>query len=75
MIDLRVYRIALLAVPLAVIVAMFSLREVPDAREPAIAPDAFDGGATTALTRQLADSAANPRPGTRRRTARGVRLI
>jgi hypothetical protein len=62
-IDLRIWRIALLAVPLAVTVAMFSLQGVPEPRQPAIAPDAFEGPAAATLTRELADSAAEPRPG------------
>jgi hypothetical protein len=63
MIDLRLWRIALLAVPVATVVAMFSLEDVPQPLQPAIPPDAFDGEAAAALTRQLAGSAAEPRPG------------
>ena len=63
MIDLRIWRIALLAVPIAVIVAMFSLQEVPDPREPALAPDAFEGAAAASLIRELADAAPEPRAG------------
>ena len=63
MIDLRIWRIALLAVPIAVVVAMFSLQEVPDPKEPALAPDAFEGAAAMSLIRELADAAPEPRPG------------
>ena len=63
MIDLRPWRLALVAVPLAVIVAMFSLQEVPDPRQPLIAPDAYDGEAAVTLAQELAESSANPRRG------------
>ncbi len=63
MIDLRVWRIALLAVALAVTVAMFSLQEVPAPRQPELAPDAYDGEAAASLARELAQSSPNPRPG------------
>jgi hypothetical protein len=62
-IDLRLWRIALLAVPLAVTVAMFSLQEVPEPREPPIAPDAFEGPAAATLARELAESSPDPRAG------------
>jgi hypothetical protein len=62
-IDLRIWRIALLAVPVAVVVAMFSLQEVPDPREPALAPDAFEGPAAASLIRELTDTAPDPRAG------------
>src|SRR5688572_19544475 len=42
---------------------MFSLQEVPEPREPALAPDAFDGPAAATLIRELADNASEPRPG------------
>lgn len=63
MIDLRPWRPALVAVPLAVIVAMFSLQEVPEPKRPLIAPDAYDGEAAVTLARELAESSPNPRPG------------
>jgi hypothetical protein len=62
-IDLRVWRIALLAVPAALIVAMFSLEDVPDPLQGGLPPDAFDGDAATSLTKDLARSAPDPRPG------------
>jgi hypothetical protein len=42
---------------------MFSLQEVPPAVEPAIPPDAFDTAAADSLARELAETAAEPRPG------------
>ncbi len=43
MIDLRLWRIVLLAVPLALLVAMFSLQEVPQPAEPALPPGRLRG--------------------------------
>ena len=63
MIDLRAWRIALLAVPLAVTVAMFSLQGVPEPRQPSIAPDAYEGDAAASLAREFAESAPDPRAG------------
>ena len=63
MIDLRLWRISLLAVPLATLLAMFSLKDVPPPLEPGLPPDAFDGEAAMELTRELASSAPAPRPG------------
>ncbi len=42
MIDLRLYRYALLAVPLVAVIAMFSLQGVPRGLSAGIPPDAFD---------------------------------
>ena len=63
MIDQRAWRIALLAVPLAVTVAMFSLQGVPEPRQPSIAPDAYEGAAAASLARELAGSTPDPRAG------------
>ncbi len=63
MIDLRLWRIVLLAVPLALVVGMFSLQEVPTPAEPALPPDAFEGEAATTLARDLARDYPSPRPG------------
>ncbi len=63
MIDLRLWRISLLAVPLATVLAMFSLEDVPQPFQPGLPPDAFDGEAAVELTRELANSAPEPRPG------------
>lgn len=63
MIDLRLWRISLLAVPVVVVVAMFSLQEVPPALQPSLPPDAFDSSTATSLAKELAHSAADPRPG------------
>jgi len=62
-IDLRLWRISLLAVPLATVLAMFSLQDVPQPLEPGLPPDAFDGEAAVELTKELASSAPEPRPG------------
>ena len=63
MIDLRIYRYALLAVPLAAVIAMFSLQDVPRSLSPGIPPDAFDPASAVPLAKQLAAEAANPTPG------------
>ena len=63
MIDLRLWRLSLFAVPLAVLLAMFSLEDVPPPLEPGLPPDAFDGEAAVELTQELARSASQPRPG------------
>jgi Peptidase family M28 len=63
MIDLRLWRIALLSVPLAVVVGMFSLRDVPPTLQPGIPPDAFDAATAAPLAKELAAKAVNPTPG------------
>jgi len=63
MIDLRPWRLALLALPAAVIVAMFSLQDLPEPKQPLIAPDAYEGEVAVTLVRELAESSADPRPG------------
>ena len=63
MIDLRLWRIVLLAVPLALVVAMFSLQEVPRPAEPGLPPDAFETEAAASLARDLARAHPSPRPG------------
>ncbi len=63
MIDLRLWRAALLAAPVALVVAMFSLQEVPEPLRPALPPDAFDGAAAATLAAELAASQPDPRPG------------
>jgi Peptidase family M28 len=62
-IDLRLWRIALLPVAAALLIAMFSLEETPRALEPALPPDAFDGEAAASLARDLAATHAGPTPG------------
>jgi hypothetical protein len=62
-IDLRLWRIALLSIPLAVVIAMFSLQEVPRTLAPGIPPDAFDPQSAVPLARQLAESSPYPTPG------------
>ena len=51
MIDLRLWRFGLLAVPLAAIIAMFSLQDVPSPLSQGIPPDAFDGTTAERLAR------------------------
>ena len=63
MIDLRLWRIALLGVLASVTVAMFSLQEVPRALESPLPPDAFEGSAARDLAADLAAVAVDPRPG------------
>jgi peptidase M28-like protein len=63
MIDLRLWRFGLLAVPLAAIVAMFSLQGVPSPLSEGIPPDAFDPTTAAPLAKDLADAAPYPTPG------------
>lgn len=63
MIDLRLYRFALLAVPVAAVIAMFSLQSVPPSLSGGVPPDAFDPATAAPLAKQLAESAAYPTPG------------
>lgn len=63
MIDLRLWRIGLLSVPLAGVVAMFSLQGVPSSLTGGVPPDAFDPSSAAPLAKQLAQSAAYPTPG------------
>ena len=63
MIDLRLWRAVLLGVPVALIVAMFSLQEVPRPLGSDRPPDAFDSGAAASLAGELAESSPEPRPG------------
>jgi hypothetical protein len=62
-IDLRLYRFALLAVPLAGVIAMFSLQSVPSSLSGGVPPDAFDPASAAPLAKQIATSAAYPTPG------------
>ena len=63
MIDLRLYKYALLAVPLAAVIAMFSLQSVPSSISGGVPPDAFDPATAAPLAKQLAESSAYPTPG------------
>src|SRR5919197_1836389 len=63
MIDLRLYRYALLAVPVVAVIAMFSLQGVPRGLSAGIPPDAFDPASAAPLAKQLATSAPYPTPG------------
>lgn len=63
MIDLRLWRIALLPVIATIVVAMFSLEEVPRPLESPLPPDAFEGPAARELAGDLDAAAPEPRPG------------
>jgi hypothetical protein len=63
MIDLRLYRYALLAVPVVLVVAMFSLQGVPASLNAGIPPDAFDPTSAAPLAKELATAAPYPTPG------------
>jgi Peptidase family M28 len=63
MIDLRLYRYALLAVPVVAVIAMFSLQGVPRDLTAGIPPDAFDPASAVPLAKELASSAPYPTPG------------
>src|SRR5882757_6396960 len=63
MIDLRLYRFALLAVPVAGVIAMFSLQSVPSPLSGGVPPDAFDPAVAAPLAKQIAESSAYPTPG------------
>jgi hypothetical protein len=63
MIDLRIWKISLLAVPVVITIAMFSLSEAPRELSPGIPPDAFDTATAAPLAKELARKAPNPRPG------------
>jgi hypothetical protein len=63
MIDLRLYRYALLAVPLILVIGMFSLQDVPPSLSAGIPPDAFDPASAVPLAKQLGTDAPYPTPG------------
>jgi hypothetical protein len=63
MIDLRLYRYALLAVPVVAVVAMFSLQGVPPGLNAGIPPDAFDPASAAPIAKELATAAPYPTPG------------
>jgi hypothetical protein len=63
MIDLRLYRYALLAVPVVAVIAMFSLQEVPRSLSAGIPPDAFDPASAVPLAKELGAGAPYPAPG------------
>jgi hypothetical protein len=62
-IDFRLYRLALLAVPVTAIVAMFSLQGVPSPLSEGIPPDAFDPTTAAPLSEDLAEKNPYPTPG------------
>jgi hypothetical protein len=62
-IDLRLWRAALLIVPVAGLIAMFSLQGVPEPLRSPLSPDAFDAEAAATLARDLAEAQASPVPG------------
>lgn len=75
MIDLRVYRAALIPTVAAFIVMMFSLQGRPEPLTADLAPDAFDGGAAVGTAREIVEQAPDREPGSEgnRRIAQLVR--
>ncbi|MGZ5375500.1 MAG: hypothetical protein ACXWEF_03515, partial [Solirubrobacterales bacterium] len=63
MINLRIYRVSLLLVAVALVIVMFSLQSVPAERGSATVPEGFDGAAAAASARSLAAIAPNPTTG------------
>lgn len=63
MIDLRIYRAALLPALLAFVVLMFSLEPRPDPVGPDLAPEAFDSEAAVQLADEIVRTAPQRRPG------------
>jgi hypothetical protein len=63
MIDLRLYRYALLAVPVVAVISMFSLQDVPRSLTAGIPPDAFDPASAVPLAKELNVAAPYPAPG------------
>jgi Peptidase family M28 len=63
MIDLRLYRYALLAVPVVAVIAMFNLQDVPRSLSAGIPPDAFDPASAVPLAKELSTAAPYPAPG------------
>ena len=74
MIDLRIWRAALLVAPVVIVIAMFSLRSLPGALQSALPPDAFDAQAAATLAGDLAEAHPEPRPGSDQDEALG-RLV
>jgi len=62
-IDFRLYRLTLSAIPVTAIVAMFSLQGVPSPLTEGIPPDAFDPATAAPLAEELAEEAPYPTPG------------
>jgi Peptidase family M28 len=63
LIDIRIYRAALLPVLAALVVVMFSLQERPQPLASTLAPDAFDAKGAYATLRELTRAAPDRRPG------------
>ena len=64
-INTRLWRVAFVTVPIAIAVAMFALESPPEVIKPPVPPDGFDTGLTIELARELADSAQEPRAGSK----------
>ena len=62
-VDLRLYRLAWLAVLFAVVVLMFSLEGAPDAIEPVTPPGTFEPGRATREAREIVAAAPAREPG------------
>ncbi len=63
MLELRLYRLGLLAALAAAIVLMFSVVSRPEPLRSDVAADAFDGGRAAAIDRQLLELAPSREPG------------
>src|SRR3954464_6153934 len=63
MIDLRLYRYALLVVPVVAAISMFSLQDVPRSLSAGIPPDAFDPASAIPLAKEVSSSGPYPTPG------------
>jgi hypothetical protein len=59
----RLYRYALLAVPVVAVIAMFNLQDVPRSLSAGIPPDAFDPASAVPLAKELSTAAPYPAPG------------
>lgn len=60
---MRLYRFALLTVPAAAVIAMFSLQGVPSNLAGGVPPDAFDPSTAAPLAKQLSNAAPYPTAG------------
>src|SRR6476619_458952 len=63
MIDLRLYKYALLAVPVVAAISMVSLQDVQRSLSAGLPPDAFDPASAIPLAKELASSGSYPTPG------------
>lgn len=62
-INTRLWRIAFVTVPVAIVVSMFALESPPDGLKPLVPPDGFDTSLTAEIAGEMAKSAPSPRAG------------